>query len=120
MSQTPYSSPSATTDIPAFLQDLTAGLFEQQLSIALSRTAARVVDHKPGKGRVTITLDFEGIDNTQQVRIEHKISFTHPTALGKASEETQGADVMFVGKGGALTLAQPSLLDRQQNSLDLG
>lgn len=115
-----YASPSAATDVGEFLSDLSAGTLEQMLSIALSKTAAKVVDHKPKKGKVTISFEMEGIDGTQQVRVATTLRFEHPTALGKAGEETTGADVMHVGRGGALSLAQPSLLDNKQTALNLG
>jgi hypothetical protein len=112
-----YSTPAAATDIPEFISDLNAGVFEQSLSVALSKVAAACVDHDPKKGKVTVTFDFERIAGTHQVRIGHTLKFDSPTALGKTSEEVCGADVLHVGKGGGLSLAQPSLLERQQQKL---
>lgn len=48
------------------------------------------------------------------MRIAHTLTFTKPTSMGKSSEETDGATVLHVGKFGALSLAQPSLLEREQ------
>jgi hypothetical protein len=39
--------------------------------------------------------------------------------MGKKTEETSGATVMHVGKYGCLTLAQPSLLEKDQRQQTL-
>lgn len=106
-------STAAATDVAEFITDLDGGQFERLLSIALSQTAAAVVDHDK-KGAVTIKLQIERIEGTHQVRIAHTLTFTKPTSMGKSSEETDGATVLHVGKFGALSLAQPSLLEREQ------
>jgi hypothetical protein len=49
----------------------------------------------------------------------HSIKFSKPTSMGKTSEETDGATVLYVGKYGKLSLAQPSLLEKQRQR-DLG
>lgn len=114
--------PSAiATDVPSFIGELEAGLFESQLSVALSETAAAVVDHQAKKGaRVTVTFDFENIEGTQQVRIGHVVKFARPTRFGKRSEECKGASVMHVGKNGRLTVTQPQLsgMPGRQATLD--
>lgn len=108
--QPKYSTAAAATDIPAFIGDLDASLFERKLSIAISQVAASAVDFdKPGKVQVDFT--FERIEGTSQVRIEHTLKFVRPTIDGKAGEEEKRATVFHVGKGGALSLAQPSLLE---------
>lgn len=111
-----YRAPQAATDIPAFIGDLDASLFERKLSIAISQVAASVVDFdKAGKGQ--IDLSFERIDGTSQVRVEHTLKFIRPTIDGKAGEEEKRATVFHVGRGGALSLAQPSLLDDKQSRI---
>jgi hypothetical protein len=100
----------AATDVGEFLTDLDGGQFDAMLSVALSKTAAAVVDREKKKGKVTITLDFEAIKGTHQVRVEHTVKFVAPTMSGKTSEEAGGATVLHVGKSGRLSLAQPSLL----------
>lgn len=107
---------SAATDIPEFVTDLDGGQFELILSKAMSEVAAAVVDHSKN-GEVTVKFKIEKITGTQQVRLQHDVKFMKPTSMGKAGEETSGATVLFVGKYGALSLAQPSLLNdasRQQ------
>lgn len=108
----------AATDVESFVSDLEAGIFAQQLSVALSQVAASVVD-EDRKGKVKLELSFEAIKGTHQVRVEHKIAYERPTASGRAGEETKGATVLHVGKGGRLSLAQPSLLDDQKKQVRL-
>lgn len=103
---------AAATDVPEFISDLDGGQFDRMLSIALSKVAAAVVDREK-KGKVDITLTMEPIKGTHQVRIAHTIKFTNPTMQGKVAEEASGATVVFVGRFGALSLAQPSLFDKQ-------
>jgi hypothetical protein len=103
----------AVTDVESFVTDLEGGLAAQQLSVALSETAAAVVDHNK-KGSVTLKLDFELIKGTRQVRVEHKVTFERPTSTGKAGETASGASVLHVSKGGRLTLAQPDMYHEEE------
>lgn len=105
----------ATTDVAAVITDLDGGQFDTMLSVALSKTAAAVVD-RGKKGEVTIKLKLECIAGTHQVRIGHSIEFKLPTQLGKSSEVAEGATVLHVGKGGALSLAQPDLFEKGANA----
>lgn len=100
---------AAATNIPEFIGDLEAGLVENQLSMAVSETAAAVVDHEKKKkgGKVVLTLEFEHIEGTQQCRIAHQIKYERPTRFGKKGEICSGASVMHVGKRGKLTVTQP-------------
>jgi hypothetical protein len=109
--RTMHERPSqATTDVAGVITDLDGGQFDAMLSVALSKTAANVVDHGK-KGEVTIKLKLEPIKGTHQVRVAHSVEFKHPTALGKSAEVAEGATVLHVGKGGAMSLAQPDLFD---------
>lgn len=107
---------SAATDVAEFISDLDGGIFERLLSIALSQTSAAVIDHEK-IGEVNIKLKIERIEGTHQVRIAHTLKFTKPTSMGRSSEETDGASVLHVGKYGKLSLAQPSLLERDGKTL---
>jgi hypothetical protein len=109
---------SAATDVPEFVTDLDGGQFELILSQALSQAAAATVDHER-VSEVAIKFKIEKIAGTQQVRMGHSIKFSKPTSMGKTSEETDGATVLYVGKYGKLSLAQPSLLEKQRQR-DLG
>ncbi len=106
---------TATTDVAEFIAELDGGHFDRMASVALSNTAAGVVDHER-KGKVTITLVFEPVKGTAQVRVSHITKFEKPTMSGTAWEEARGATVMHVGRAGKLSLAQPSLLEKQQQS----
>lgn len=106
-------SASAATDVSEFVTDLDGGQFDRMLSVALSKVASSVVDREK-KGKVTIDLSFEHIKGTHQVRVAHSIKFVQPTMSGKASEEAGGATVLHVGRYGALSLAQPSLLEENK------
>lgn len=103
----------AATDVGEFLTDLDAGQFDAMLSVALSKTAAAVVDKEKKKGKVTITLDFEAIKGTHQVRVAHTVKYIAPTMSGKSSEEAGGATVLHVGRNGRLSLAQPELFGEE-------
>lgn len=107
---------AAATDVGEFVTDLDGGRFDHMLSVALSKTAAAVVDRER-KGEVTIKLNFERIKNTTQVRVTHTVKFTHPTELGKATEDAAGATVMHVGRFGKLSLTQPRLPGLQSEIL---
>ena len=114
MNQKPDTT-RAATDVPEFFSELDGGQFERMASIALSEVSSAVVDREK-KGEVSITLKFEHIKGTNQVRIEHVTKFKKPTMAGSASEEAKGATVMHVGRFGKLSLAQPSLLDNERQS----
>lgn len=107
MSQFPVI-PGAHTDVEAFVTDLEAGRFANMLSVALSQTAAAVVD-RGKKGKVVIEFEIDNIPGTSQVRVEHYIKFTQPTERGKLIEDSGGATVLHVGKGGKLSLSQQAL-----------
>ena len=104
---------AAATDVSEFISDLDGGQFERLLSVALSQVAAACVDREK-KGEVVLKLKFEPIKNTSQVAIEHELKFTKPTSSGKAYEQATRTTVVHVGRYGALSLAQPSLLDQHK------
>lgn len=98
----------AATDVGEFFTDLDGGQLDTMLSVALSKTAAAVVDNSK-KGKVVIELEFEQIKKTHQVVVTHKLTFKAPTKLGSTADEVKGASVLHVGRGGKLSLAQPRL-----------
>lgn len=115
---------SAATDVAQLLADLDAGMVEIALSRALSEVAAAVVDHgtngsKVRTGKVTVEFSFEHIKGTHQVIANHRTSFSRPTSMGKASEETESATVLHVGQYGALSITQQAL-DLRGAQKDLG
>lgn len=100
---------TAATDVQQLISELDVGTFETALSVALSETAANVIDHNKA-GEVVVKFKLERIQGTHQVRMEHNLKFSKPTASGKAGEEIKGATVVHVGKYGKLTMAPESQL----------
>lgn len=93
-----------STDVPNFIGDLNAGIFEKQLGAVLSDVAAGVVLN--GKqGEVTIKLKIKQISDTSQVSVEHSIDYKTPTAKGgHRTEYSVGATPMHVLRGGVISL----------------
>jgi len=112
MSNKPETT-AAATNVSELVSDLDGGMFDRMLSIALSQTAAAVIDHEK-IGKVSIEFKLEKIQGTSQVRLGHSLKFSKPTSTGRSIEETDGATVLHVGKFGALSLAQPSLLKQSE------
>jgi len=105
---TNYATQSGATDVPEFLSDLDGGQFERLLGAVLSQVAAACVDREK-QGEVSIALKIKPIKGTHQVEVLHKLAFTRPTETGKASEDSERITVLYVGKGGAMSLAQAQL-----------
>ena len=61
---------------------------------------------------------MEPIKGTHQVRVVHGVEFKHATGFGRASEVAEGATVLHVGQGRALSLAQPGLFDTAAGRAD--
>lgn len=102
----------AVTDVPEFITDLDGGQFDRSLSIALSIVAAAVHD-KQKSGEVNISMKFQPIAGSNQVRCVHTLSFKKPTDAGKVTEDEERSTVLFVGQFGKLSLAQPPLFGKQ-------
>lgn len=109
---------AAVTDVGEFITDLDGGVFDRKLSIALSQVAAATVDNDK-TGEVTVKLTFQRIPGTSQVRCEHTLKYVKPTMDGKAGEEEKRSTVLHVGKFGALSLAQPSLMGKPSKQGEL-
>ena len=110
---------SAATDVAELLSDLDGGVFERQLSAALSQSAAAAVDNKK-QSEVTIKLVLKPISGTHQVHVEHTLIFKKPTATGKTSEETGQTTTLHVGKYGRLSLVpetQGALFDKRTGEI---
>ena len=107
-------STAAATDVGEFITDLDGGQFDRLLSVALSQVAAGTVDND-GKGEVNIKFSFVKVAGSHQVTCSHKLTFTRPTADGKASEEITRKTTLHVGKYGKLSLVpetQATMFDR--------
>ncbi len=90
-------STAAATDVGEFWTDLDGGTFEHMLSVALSQTAAAVVDHEK-KGKVTITLRLGVQTGAQKPALVLRIAAKekHDEAM---AEELAGLVTEAVGDG---------------------
>lgn len=96
------------TNVPDFLGELDAGVFQNKVSAALNATALGVLNNG-GKGKVVLEFDLDRLSNSveeKRVSIKHKLKFVTPTPRGKVSEEDTTETPMYVGKGGKLTILQ--------------
>lgn len=109
----PTNTAQPVTDVGEFITDLDGGQFDRMLGVALSQVAAACVDNDK-TGQVQVTFSISPIKGTHQVSVGHKLKFVRPTMHGKAGEEAERETVMHVGKGGRLSLTQPSLTGLQQ------
>ena len=87
------------TDVTDFINNLNAGVFSQQVAVALSAVAAGVVEHHK-KGKVTISFDIQQIGESNQVKITHKLDFAQPTKRGQKREDTVLDTPMYVTANG--------------------
>ncbi|EDV2802739.1 hypothetical protein CSN22_004414 [Salmonella enterica subsp. diarizonae] len=90
------------TNVPAFIGELDAGVFENKLSAVLNDVATGVINCR-ADGEVTIKMKFKAMDENR-VKISHKLSSVRPTPRGKSSEEDTTETPMFVNRGGKLTI----------------
>lgn len=98
---------------------LDAGVFEEKLNRAIRDVAFAVVSNEDGrkKGKLTIELTLERINQTEQVNLTHKLKWDIPTPKGKRIEQNDTATALFVNRSGTLTIAPETQLDlipRQQ------
>ena len=91
------------TDFPKLIEDMNAGVFEQQINHAFSDVAANVATFGK-KGKVVLTFDVKRIGNSNQVVIDHGIKSVIPLERGKITEEHNSETPMHVAKGGKLSL----------------
>lgn len=100
-------------DIADVLADLDGGVFAQQVGAALADAALAVVNHgeRGRKGKVVIELTLDRINESSQIVIDHKLSYSAPTKRGKRGEETTTSTPMYVGRGGRLSIAPENQLD---------
>lgn len=97
------------TGAPGFvpvLEELDAGIFERKIAQALAETARSVVnaDSKKQSGKITIELDLTRIGEGAQVQMTHKLTYARPTLRGKIQETDTTQTLLYVGRGGKLTI----------------
>jgi hypothetical protein len=90
----------------AMLPDLNGGKFLGKVDTALISTAlATIACGEKGKtGKVTLEFTLSRIGESNQVRLEHAVTMTQPTARGKRSETDCTETPLHVGRDGKLTL----------------
>ena len=94
--------PNATLE--EILGELEAGVFVTKIENALRRVSEGVIN--TGKqGIVQITLTLDQLSDSDLVNVKHALKHTKPTANGKATEENTLTTMMYVGKGGNLSIS---------------
>jgi len=68
------------TDFPKILEDMNAGVFEQQINRAMSDVAANVATYGK-KGEVVLKFRLKRIGNSNQVVIDHSIKSVIPLEI---------------------------------------
>lgn len=93
-------------DIFRTLGELDAGSLQSQATYAMRDIAQALRDLEASKvkGRLIIDLTLEHAKGSGQLLVTHKLTFTKPTETGKASEETNGDTLLYVGRDGSLTV----------------
>lgn len=91
---------------------LDAGVFEEKLNRAMRDVAFAVVtnDDNRKKGKVTIELTFERINETEQINLGHKVVWEMPTAKGKRIEHNDTSTALFVNRSGTMTITPEAQL----------
>lgn len=104
---------SKSYDFTATLQELDAGVLNEKLSRAVTDAAQGVIYHGQGKkkGKVTLELTIDQINDSRQINVTHKISSSVPTPKGKVTEEDTTSTALYVGKDGALSIIPDNQLD---------
>lgn len=93
-------------DFTETLQDLDAGAFVAKLSRAIQESAEGTVyqGDKNKQGKVTVSFTMKRIEGSQQLAVEHKLSYEKPTKNGKTGETDTTTTVLYVGQRGRLTI----------------
>lgn len=89
-------------DIARMIEDLDGGTLAGQLSHAVHETAKAVVMHGEPKRKGKVKLEFTilPVKNSQQVVVEHKLTFTQLTARGDVTETRGNETPMHVSAKG--------------------
>lgn len=76
----------AQTNIPDFIGELDAGIFESKLGVALSEVALGVLTNDKA-GEVTVKFSLKRMDSDNpQVQIQHKLSQLNEANLQKKTQ----------------------------------
>lgn len=109
------------TKAPGFIEvfeELDAGIFERKVAHAISQTALAVVNAESRKqtGKVVLEFNIERIGEGAQVNMTHKLTYQKPTLRGKATETDETQTLLYVGKGGKMTVTPDTQLDLIQKT----
>jgi hypothetical protein len=91
-----------STNTAQFIEDLDGGQFEADLGKILTAVGIAACDHD-GPGEITIKLKMKRIGQSNQVNINHRITYSAPTSRGQQSESTGGETAMYVSATQGMT-----------------
>jgi hypothetical protein len=91
-------------EVIQFLQECDGGNLLPRLAAALSDAAIGSVAVAKKNGKVTLQFDFSQVGESNQVMIDHTVTFTAPTQRGKRSEEHTTTTAMYVSNRGDMTI----------------
>lgn len=102
-----------TPDFVPVLEELDAGIFSRKVASALAQTALAVVNAESKKqvGKITIEFELSRIGEGAQVQMAHKLAYSRPTTRGKIQETDTTETLLYVNKGGRLTITPDTQLD---------
>lgn len=98
------------TDVAQVVSELGAGVVEEKLGTILSQVATQVIATKK-QGTVKLELKLKQVGSTDQVTIEHTLSYKQPKKRGDISETDVQETVMFVNEGGNISQFPENQLD---------
>ena len=90
-------------DFTTTLQELDAGVFVAKLTKAIKEVTLGTVEHNK-KGKVTISLEFKRIGESNQIMLSHKLSYSQPTERGSRGEDNETSTALYVAGNGAITI----------------
>jgi len=90
------------TDLPLFISELGAGVLEEKMAHVVSEVAGSVV-HEDKSGEVVLKLKMKRVGSTDQVKVEHTLSYKRPKKRGTIAEDDTQESVMYVNEGGNVT-----------------
>jgi len=91
-------------EVIEFLRECDGGNLLPRLGRALSDAGVGTVAVAKKKGKVSLEFDFSQVGESNQVMIDHTVTFTAPTQRGKRSEEHTTTTAMYVSNRGAMTI----------------
>lgn len=115
-----------TTNVPELIAALGNGATEQIMSKVLSTCADSVLradGKKSAKVTLSLTLSKMSDDNPDALKIDASLSFSRPTARGKATEEETRESIMYYTPQTGITDERPKIDEAAahfQNGMPVG